>query len=71
LTTGDLEFVVRVYAVLVTADRSIPRSAQCAVIGEEDIPAWFASLPGQRSLTAGRRDRLLDRIRATTATSRR
>ncbi len=33
LTSGDLEFVVRVYAVLVTADRSIPRSALCAVIG--------------------------------------
>jgi hypothetical protein len=71
LTSGDLEFVVRVYAVLVTVDRSIPRSAQCAVIGLEQIPAWFDSLPGQRSLTAGRRDRLLDRIRAAGSTRRR
>ena len=71
LTSGDLEFVVRVYAVLVTADRSIPRSPQCAVIGAEQIPAWFESLPGQRSLTSGRRDRLLDRIREATATARR
>lgn len=71
LTNGDLEFVVRVYAVLITTDRSIPRSAQCAVIDLEQIPAWFESLPGQRSLTDGRRDRLLDRVRAATATGRR
>jgi hypothetical protein len=71
LTNGDLEFVVRVYAVLVTADPSIPRSSHCAVIGEDQIPAWFEALPGQRSLTAGRRDRLLDRIRESTATARR
>jgi hypothetical protein len=71
LAGGDLEFVVRVYAVLVTADGRISRSAQCAVIGAEQIPAWFEALPPQRSLSAGRRERLLDRIRATSVTSRR
>jgi hypothetical protein len=71
LNNGDLEFVARVYAVLVTADGRISRSAQCAVIDVEQLPAWFESLPPQRSLTVGRRERLLDRIRETSAPARR
>ena len=66
LTTGDMDFVVRVYAALVTTDSRIPRSPVCAVVSPEQIPAWFEALPPQRSLTAGRRARLLDRIRAAT-----
>lgn len=67
LTTGDMDFVVRVYAALVTTDDRIPRSPVCAVISPEQIPAWFEALPPQRTLTAGRRARLLDRIRAATS----
>ena len=70
LTTGDMDFVVRVYAALVTTDDRIPRSPVCAVISPEQIPAWFEALPPQRSLTAGRRARLLDRIRAATSARR-
>ncbi len=73
LLQGDLDFVVRVYAALVTADPTIPRSPVCAVITEDQIPAWLAALPRQRSLSAGRRHRLLARVRgaAVVETSRR
>lgn len=63
LTHGDLDFVVRVYAALVAPDTSIPRSPLCAVITADQIPAWIAALPRQRSLSAGRRHHLLARVR--------
>lgn len=63
LTESDLDFVVRVYGALVTSDASIARSPLCAVITPAQIPAWFEALPRQRSLTAGRRDHLLARVR--------
>jgi hypothetical protein len=59
LAAADLEFVVRVYAALVVDDRALQRSPTCAVISSEQIPAWIGSLPLQRTLTAGRRGRLL------------
>lgn len=59
LAGADLEFVVRVYAALVVGDRLLQRSPTCAVIGAHQISAWIASLPRQRTLTAGRRARLL------------
>jgi hypothetical protein len=62
LNQGDLDFVVRVYAAVVTADVSIPRSPGCAVLTEAQIPDWLAALPRQRSLTPGRRERLANRI---------
>lgn len=63
LANGDLDFVVRVYAALVTDDLSIPRSSLCAVITPEQIPAWIEALPRQRSLSAGRRHHLMTRVR--------
>lgn len=65
LAGADLEFVVRVYAALVVSDRMLQRSPTCAVIGPSQIPAWIASLPRQRTLTAGRRTRLLAMTRPT------
>jgi hypothetical protein len=67
LANGDLDFVVRVYAALVTSDPSIVRSAGCAVITVDQIPAWIAALPRQRSFTAGRRHHLLARVREDVA----
>jgi hypothetical protein len=57
-STADLDFVVRVYAALVVTDQSFPRSATCAVVTLDELPAWIAALPPQRSLTAARRARL-------------
>jgi hypothetical protein len=59
LAGADLEFVVRVYAALVVSDRVLQRSPTCAVIGVDQISHWIASLPRQRTLTAGRRARLM------------
>ena len=72
LARADLEFVVRVYAALVVDDRALQRSPTCAVISTGQIAAWIESLPVQRTLTAGRRGRLLamttaSRSRATGA----
>jgi hypothetical protein len=62
LTDGDLDFVVKVYAAVVTPDGSMPRSPTCAVLTESQIPQWLAALPRQRSLSAARRDRLSNRL---------
>jgi len=59
----DRDFVVRVHAAVVAPDTSLPRTAACAVITQDQIPAWLSSLPAQRSLTASRREHLLDLIR--------
>ena len=56
---ADLDFVVRVYAALVVSDVSVVRLPACAVISADQIPAWIAALPRQRSLTVGRLGRLL------------
>ncbi|MEX1169315.1 MAG: hypothetical protein WEE50_04150 [Chloroflexota bacterium] len=59
LSLADLDFVVRVYAAVIVDDRTIQRSPVCATITAEQIPGWIAALPRQRTLTKGRRDRLL------------
>ena len=56
---ADLDFVVRDHAALVVTDQSFPRSATCAVVTLEELPAWISALPPQRSLTAARRVRLV------------
>ncbi len=67
-TIADLDFVVRVYAAVIVADGSIPRSATCAVVTAEQLPAWIGALPSQRSLTLARRLRLRS-LASTPATS--
>jgi len=64
LSDADLDFVVRVHAALVTTDTTIERSPTCAVIAETQIPAWLAALPPQRSLSAGRRSKIVAMVRA-------
>jgi hypothetical protein len=61
---GEQDFVVKVYAAVVTSDTSLDRTPACAVITPEQIPAWLASLPPQRSLSSTRRAELLDQIRS-------
>jgi hypothetical protein len=58
------DFVVKVHAAVISVDRSIPRTATCAVIRPDEVGAWLASLPPQRSLTTGRLDRLHAVVRA-------
>lgn len=58
LTSDDRDFLVRVYAAVVTADPTITRTATCAVVAPGALAAWLASLPAQRGLTPSRRGRL-------------
>ncbi len=59
LGTSDLDFVVRTHAALVVGDRVLERTPTCAVVTPSQLAAWVASLPRQRTLTAGRRERLV------------
>ncbi len=69
LTNGDFDFVIRVHAALITADASMMRSPSCAVITQAQIADWVASLPRQRTLTDGRRQQIVARVRGALATS--
>src|SRR4029079_18312388 len=55
LTHGDLDYVVRVYAALVTPDTTIARTPACAVITDGQIPHWLAALPQPPHLLAAAR----------------
>lgn len=59
LGTSDLDFVVRTYAAVVVGDRAFERTPTCAVLTPSQLAAWVASLPRQRTLTVGRRGRLV------------
>lgn len=61
----DRDFVVKVHAAVVDRSLSVERSPVCAVITPDQIPAWLASLPVQRGMTADRREHLVEKIRAT------
>ncbi len=59
----DRDYVVRVYAAVVTTDRALPRTPTCAVITEAQLEPWLRSLPAQRSLNEARRAQLLAMLR--------
>jgi hypothetical protein len=60
----ERDFVVKVYAAVVSTDSSLVRTPTCAVISPAQIPAWLGSLPPQRTLNPDRRAELIDRIRS-------
>jgi len=59
----DHDFVVKVYAAVVSSDPTVARTPGCAVIAADQIPAWLRSLPAQRSFTEARRSGLTDLLR--------
>jgi len=63
LSMDDRDFVVRVYAVVVTDDPRVQRSSTCAVVAPSDLMSWIAGLPFQRGLTPERRERLAGMVR--------
>ncbi len=65
LLTHDVDFVVRIYAALVTPETSLPRTTACAVVTAEQVPAWITSLPRQRSLNPERCARIVGLIRGS------
>jgi hypothetical protein len=64
IAEGDRDFVVKVYAAVLTDDPTIPKTGNCVILTPEQLPAWISSLPAQRSLTSSRRSWLLELIRS-------
>jgi hypothetical protein len=60
----DADFVVKVYSAVVGPDATIPRTRDCAVLKPDQVVAWVNALPPQRSLTEGRRQQVIDTVRA-------
>ena len=70
LATHDRDFVVRVYAAIISDDPRVDRSPACAVIPSAELAGWLEALPVQRGLTTERRERLVELIRSVAQPSR-
>jgi hypothetical protein len=64
LATDDRDFVIKVYAAVIGPGSIVPRTPTCAVIERDQIPAFLASLPPQRSLTPTRLQRIVEHVDA-------
>jgi hypothetical protein len=64
LAPDDADHVLKMYAAVVGTDPNVKRTPSCAFIAPSQVAEWLASLPPQKSLDAGRRDRLVKEIRA-------
>jgi hypothetical protein len=63
LAHDDADFVVKTYAAVIGVAPAIGRTTNCAVLTPDQLAAWIAGLPPQRTLTAGRRERILEMVR--------
>jgi hypothetical protein len=63
ISAEERDFLVKVYAAFVTDDPTVLRTPVCAVIGPNEVGAWLAGLPPQRSLYDNRREDLVERVR--------
>ncbi len=61
--SDDDDFLVKVYSAVVGPAPTITRTPGCAVLTPDQLAAWIAALPAQRSLTPGRLERVLDLVR--------
>ena len=64
LSPDDADYVVKVYAAVVGKDAGIERIPSCAVIAPNQVAEWLATLPVQRSIDLGRRERIVKEVRA-------
>lgn len=64
LGSHDRDFLVRVYAAVVSDDPRVERTATCAVISPSELALWLEALPVQRGLTPERRASLMELIRS-------
>ena len=64
LSPDDADYVLKVYAAVVGNDPRVQRSPSVAVIAPNQVAEWIATLPVQRSIDAGRRERIVKEIRA-------
>ena len=63
------DFVVRVYAAIVTDEKDIERTPTCAVVPPSELAAWIQALPTQRGLNAERREWLAETVAGIAAGS--
>jgi hypothetical protein len=64
IAATERDFLVKVYAAVITDDPTVARTAACAAVTAEQIPAWLSSLPPSRALTEDRRADLVEEIRS-------
>ena len=65
LSPDDADYVLKVYAAVVGKDApNVERTPACAVIAPNQVAEWLSTLPIQRSIDAGRRERIVKEIRA-------
>ena len=62
--TDDDDFLVKVYSAVVGPAPTVAMTPHCAVLEPDQLAAWIAALPAQRSLNPGRLQRILDVVRA-------
>jgi hypothetical protein len=58
----ERDYVLRVYSAVVTEDPTVARTPTCAVVTAEQVPAWLASLPPSRSITADRKNEIVEQL---------
>jgi hypothetical protein len=64
LSSDETDMILKVYAAVVGTDPNVDRSSSCAVLAPDQLVEWLASLPPQRSLDTGRRERIVKLVRA-------
>jgi hypothetical protein len=63
VASAERDFLVKVYAAVITDDPTIARTPACAVITMDQLPTWLATLPPARALTPDRRAELIEELR--------
>jgi hypothetical protein len=64
LSPEDSDHVIKVYAAVVGTDPRVERSPSVALISPAQVAEWLSSLPPQKSLDSGRREKIVKQIRA-------
>jgi hypothetical protein len=64
LSPDDGDMVLKVYSAVVGVDSRVERTPACALIAPNQVAEWLASLPPQKSLDTGRRERIVKEVRA-------
>ena len=63
-SSADRDYVLKVFAALVTTDPTVARTPTCAVVAPEQVPGWLGSLPPSRALNGDRRAQIVEQITA-------
>ena len=64
LSPDDADHVLKVYSAVVGTDPNVQRTPAVALLAPSQVAEWLSSLPPQKSLDSGRRDRIVREIRA-------